>query len=191
MLIVREQSCLLVIDVQERLATALPERDRLLVINRIMLLIQAAQRLDVPVLVTEHIGKEADPTVPALRRLVPEDAIVGKRALACTDESALAERLDRMGRDQVVLCGAETHVCVLQSAVQLGGNKREAFVVGDAVASRLIDDHAAGIARLRQMGVQITTTDMVLFEWLRMSGTAEYDAIMEMKMRSGMEASAG
>jgi nicotinamidase-related amidase len=188
MLIAREDSSLLVIDVQERLAAALPERARLLVVNRIALLIQAARRLAVPVVLTEQIGKEPDPTVPALRRLVPQEAIVGKRALACTDETALAERLAALGRRQVILCGAETHVCVLQTAVRLRSQDREPFVVGDAVASRLADDHLAGLARLRQIGVQVTATDMALFEWLRMSGTADYDAIVAMKMRSGLEA---
>jgi nicotinamidase-related amidase len=190
MLISREDSCLLVIDVQERLAAALPERERLLTIARIALLIQAAQRLEVPVLMTEQIGKEPDPTVPALRNLVPKEAIVGKRALACTDETALAERLNTLGRKQVVLCGAETHVCVLQTAVRLQAMGRQPFVVGDAVASRLPDDHTAGLSRLRQIGVQVTTADMALFEWLRMSGTDDYDAIVALKMRSGMESTA-
>lgn len=178
---------LLVVDMQERLVSALPERDRLLIVQRVALLMQAARFLGVPTLLTAQLAKEDDPIVPAIARLVQRDAIVPKQSLSCAEEGCLIERLDACGRQQVVLCGAETHVCVLQSAVGLQLRGQQPFVVGDAVGARLPTDHEAGLARLRQLDVQIVSADMVLFEWLRRSGTREYDEIVALKMRHGLD----
>jgi nicotinamidase-related amidase len=78
------------------------------------------------------------------------------------------------GRDQIVIAGMETHVCVLQTVMELIDRGREVYVVADAVTSRSIHDKIFGLERMRDAGAKIVTRESVMFEWLRVAGTPEF-----------------
>ena len=164
MLLERQESFLLVVDVQEKLAPAVPDRDR--VVANAARLVTAAARLAVPVFMTEHCADKIGPVLPALRSLVPGDAILPKVHFAAAREPACAARFAELGRPSCVIAGLETHVCVLQSALSLKEAGYRPHVVADAVASRHAGDKEAALARLRDGGVGLVTTEMVIFEWL-------------------------
>src|SRR5215468_4771447 len=117
MLIERERSCLLVVDVQERLAPVMS--DAAMVIRQASILMQAAARLSVPVLVSEQYPQGLGRTVPELRAQAPESAFFSKISFSCSADPALGDRIGKTGRDQIVICGIEAHVCVLQTALGL------------------------------------------------------------------------
>lgn len=175
MLLRAERSFLAVIDVQERLAPAMTAPEA--AIQRCATLVQAARRLGVPILGSEQYPKGLGRTVPTLAELMPADSMVEKIHFACSDEPAWQDRLrafDEARRDQAVLCGMEAHVCVLQTALGLREKGYSVAVVADAVASRRAEDAGLALARLQQAGMTIVSTEMVVFEWLRRAGSAEF-----------------
>jgi len=172
MLIERQRSCLLVIDVQERLLPAMAEGGN--VVANAAVLIKAANRLGVPVLLSEQYPKGLGPTVAALSALVPEGPAVAKTEFSCAAAPGYLDRLRATGRDQLVLAGIEAHVCVLQTALQFRSLGYAVFVVADAVSSRKPESVGLALARMREAGAVPVTTEMVLFEWLGRAGTAEF-----------------
>ncbi len=175
MLIKAEKSCLLVIDVQAKLAPVMAAPER--AIANIAILMKAAARLDVPMLVSEQYPKGIGHTVEELAALAPEGSVMEKIHFSCMGDRGIAQRFAELGRDQTVIAGIEAHVCVLQTAIDLHGEGRHVFVVADATASRLPENHETAMERLRAAGISIVTTEMVLFEWLGRSGTPEFKEI--------------
>lgn len=172
MLIERDRSLLLMVDVQERLLPAMAEPEK--VLANCAVLLKGGSRLGLPMLVSEQYPKGLGPTVGDLRALVPEGALCDKLSFSCTDDPGLRARLAAAGRDQIVICGIEAHVCVLQTALGAKAAGLSPVVVGDATASRRPDSRQAALDRLRDNGIEIATTEMVLFEWLGCAGTEEF-----------------
>jgi len=164
MLIEGPRSVLMVVDVQERLCPVMDDPRRVLVNGAI--LVRAARATDVPVLVTEQYPKGIGPTMVDVRDLVPADAIIEKTAFAATGEPAVTARLAALGRPQVVVCGIEAHVCVLQTCLGLKAAGHEVAMVADACSSRRPANAVAAEKRLAAAGVAVMTTEMALFEWL-------------------------
>ena len=172
MLIARDRSFLLVVDVQERLLPTMADPDSVQANGAILL--KAALRLGVPILGSEQYPKGLGPTVPVLRALMPEAAILAKTAFSCASDPALRARIAGFGRPQAVICGIETHVCVLQTALDLTARGHRCFVVRDACSSRKPVSIDAAVARLQLADVTIVTTEMVLFEWLQDAAAPEF-----------------
>jgi nicotinamidase-related amidase len=168
----RDRSCLLVVDVQERLAPAMS--DPVPVLRNAGILLQAARRLDVPVVVSEQYPKGLGATLPELKALAPADSILGKVSFSCAGDAGLRRRFEELARPQIVVCGMEAHVCVLQSAFGLKESGFAPFVVADAVASRVEASRDAALARMRTAGIDVVTTEMVVFEWLGCAATDEF-----------------
>ena len=164
MLLDRQTCFLLVVDVQERLAPAVLERER--VVANAVRLVEAAKRLKVPVLMTEHCAAKIGPVLPELRDRVAEDAILPKVHFAAAREPACAARFSELRRSLCVIAGMETHVCVLQTAISLKQAGYHPHVVSDAVSSRRMADKEAALERLRDNAIGLVTTEMVIFEWL-------------------------
>jgi nicotinamidase-related amidase len=160
----RQNCFLLVVDVQERLAPAVLERDQ--VVANAVRLVEAAKRLKVPVLMTEHCADKIGPVLPELRDRVPADAILRKVHFAAAREPACAARFSELRRSLCVIAGMETHVCVLQTAISLKEAGYHPHVVSDAVSSRRTVDKETALERLRDNAICLVTTEMVIFEWL-------------------------
>lgn len=145
------------------------------------ILIRSAERLGIPITVTEQYPKGLGRTVPDVADRLPDSAaILPKTAFSGAGEPAIAAHLARLraeDRDQAILCGAEAHVCVLQTALGLRAEGMTVFVVADAVSSRSPHSVAAAQARLVQAGCVWVTTEMVVFEWLERAGTEEFRAL--------------
>ena len=159
-------SALVVIDIQERLAAVMPSREA--VVRSTGILLEAAARLGVPVVVTEQYPKGLGATVAEVSAKVPKGSI----RLEKTAFSA-AGALELM-RPQVVLVGMEAHVCVLQTALDLAADGLEVFVAADAVCSRTEANCANALARLQNAGIVVTNSESVLFEWLRDASHPEF-----------------
>ena len=162
MLLTAERSVLLLTDLQQRLMPAIHDGDS--VIARAARLAEAALLLDVPVVATEQYPAGLGPTVERL-------AGYPRATMAKTMFSAAAEpgfgSLLPAGTREIVIAGVETHVCVLQTALDLLGSRYRVILAADATGSRDPADHRAAIDRARQHGAEVVTSEMVLFEWLR------------------------
>jgi len=175
MLLDRTRSQLLIVDVQERLLPAMD--DPAAVETGCSRLLQAARELALPLLVSEQYPKGLGPTVPGLRALVDDDAVMAKTEFSCAGNPAIMDRIAAADRQQVVIAGIEAHVCVLQTAVTLRERGFEPVVVMDASSSRRPESRQAAAERLGTNGVEMVTGEMVLFEWLRQAGTPEFKAL--------------
>jgi len=173
MLLTADRSLLFVIDFQPRLLAVMATREA--VVARTALLMRAARRLGVPLLVTEQYPAGLGATVPALAELATPGETMAKINFCCTAEPAVRAQLALMQpRRQAVLCGIEAHVCVLQSALGLLAAGWEVAVVADATSTRHAIDLDHGLRRLAAAGVSILTSEMVVFEWLGRAATPEF-----------------
>ena len=178
MMVERDDSLLLVVDVQQRLAPAISGRDE--AVAAIEKLVKVARRLDVPVLATEQYPKGLGPTIEPIASLLPNDARVEKLHFNASRESTLQERLQRHGRRQILLCGMEAHICVAQTALGLRELGYEVFMIADAVGSRRQENRLAALDRLSAEGVRQVTSEMVLFEWLGRSDDPAFKDMLEL-----------
>lgn len=169
MLIKSTDSYLLIIDVQEKLIGAMSEPQ--LVLDNCAWLIQLAQTLNIPLLVSEQYPRGLGTTVSSLKSLFNEDVVMEKVHFSCVAEDECKTRLEKIERKQVIIAGIESHVCVLQTAMGLLEMGQEVFIVANAVSSRQVSDKELALARLRSAGVHIVSKEMVFFEWLHQAAT--------------------
>ncbi len=180
MLIAREHSMLLVVDMQTRLLPAIDQGEA--VIESVSWLVRAAAHLSVPVQATEQYPQGLGPTDPSIAGLLPAQPIAGKVDFSCAAGRCFEGQVAPT-RQQIVICGIEAHVCVLQTAIELRGLGRDVFLVADAVGSRKPVDRALAIERLRHSGVHIVSTEMVAFEWLRRAASEEFRSFSKAFLR--------
>jgi nicotinamidase-related amidase len=170
----RRRSRLVLIDLQERLLGAIPDAER--VVETVAFLGAAARLFDVPIDATEQYPAGLGPTVAALAHLAGRT--VEKRRFSGVEALGLTGAMDQPEpRDQVVLIGVETHVCVLQTAYDLLTLGYRVWVLTDGVASRHADDYTQGLARLRDQGVMLTTAEAAAFEWCETADDPQFKAL--------------
>ena len=162
MLIDPAQATLLVVDIQEKLIGSMSDPDGMLARTRWLL--AACTDLALPMVISEQYPKGLGPTVAALTAVAPQAEVVEKLHFSCVAGECLPASL--LARQQVIVCGMETHVCVLQTVMDLLALGKTVFVVEDACDSRRAENKQLGLARMRHAGAQIVTREMVLFEVL-------------------------
>ena len=167
------RTALWVIDLQEKFYPHIPSADA--VLRQIHRLIEASKLLGIPAAATVQYPKGLGPLVASLRKEFPApEEKLEFSAAGCRDA---LDRWIRSGRDQIVVVGIETHVCVQQTVLDLIAEGLRPFVVAEAVAARHGRDHEVAIDRMRDCGATITTVESVLFEWLGTADRPEFKAI--------------
>ena len=170
-LLVRDRAALVVVDVQEAFR---PYASFAGVAESCAKLLQGARILGLPSMVTEQYPK-------GLGHTAPELGLQDERPIEKTVFSAArAERFDLAGREQALVCGIETHVCVSQTVHDLLAAGIEVHVPADAVGSRHELDHARGLERLERAGAVVSTVEAALFELLERAGTPEFKAVQKL-----------
>lgn len=174
-------SQLLIIDVQERLAGTMDADQLQTLVRNTNILIEAATALDVPILRTEQYPKGLGPTLPDIATCLPAGQhAVEKTCFSCCGASGLEPAMSDVTRKQMILTGMETHICVLQTAIDLRQRGFTVFVVADAVCSRRQHHYQLGLERMQQAGVIISTTESVLFEWLRDASHPQFKSLSKL-----------
>ena len=164
----QHDSLLLIIDVQERLSSAMRKKPFKRLKTNAKKLIKSATELDVPIFHTEQYPKGLGATVKSLnKRLTAPQHYSEKTTFSCCGESSFQTAVQKTHKRQIIICGMESHVCVLQTAMELQAQHYEVYVVEDAITARHKQCHRNAIERMRQQGIIITNTESVLFEWLR------------------------
>jgi nicotinamidase-related amidase len=173
----KEDAALLIIDVQERLAPAMKQGDR--VIKNCQHLIELAKMIDIPIILTEQYPKGLGRTVPELQSVLPQYKPTEKTAFNCCGEPACLAQIRNLGRKKIIVIGMETHVCVLQTVTSLLKGGFIPHVVQDAVCSRTEENWKMGIEFMRDAGAVISGTETVLFQLLKVAGTEEFKKISQ------------
>ena len=165
-----ENTCLVVIDLQERLVPALSGNEELL--KRCAAIIKGMKLLDVPVLVTQQYTKGLGPTVPQIAEALGDFEPIEKVTFSCLAEKKFRNELIEVDKDYIVVIGAEAHICVQQTVLDmLDKEHHNVYLVADCVGSRSETDKNYAIRRIESYGAVVTTLESVLFELLH---TAEH-----------------
>ncbi len=171
----KENTVLLIVDIQEKLAVVMKERDK--VVKNNLHLIELAKMIDLPVMVTEQYPKGLGTTVTELREAIPSYRPVEKMTFDCCGQPTFLDELKDHKRKNVVLTGMETHICVLQTCIGLLGGGINVHLVQDAVCSRTKENWKTGVEFMRDAGAVVTSTETVLFQLLKVAGTEEFKKI--------------
>ena len=175
-----EQSILLVIDVQERLSTAMEQGELHRVVKNSGILLESAQALTVPVVVTEQYVKGLGPTLEVLKEKMEGATFFEKISFSCCGNEDFMSQLRKSGRRQVVVCGMETHVCVLQTVLDLLQEGFVVHIVKDAVMSRSSANRDTAIEAMVLAGAVPTSTESVAFQWLKVAGTDVFKQVSKL-----------
>jgi nicotinamidase-related amidase len=180
--LVPASSLLLVVDVQERLAAAMPKESLERLVKSACLLLEAAAILGVPVIASEQYPKGLGPTLPEIGQLLVTRGIspIDKLDFDAASEPRISSELGRAAPRSVVLVGMEAHVCVFQTARELVRRGYAVHVVSDAVASRTEDNRKAGLALAERAGAVLTVAETVVFDWVARAGTPSFRAISKL-----------
>lgn len=173
-----DRCALVVVDIQEKLLPPIHEKERLL--RNASLLIRLAKILDLPVLVTTQYARGLGGVVREIAELLPESARMDKTEFSCfgSDEFCGAMKALPGKRNTVLLCGMETHICVMQTGLAALNRGYLVHVASDAVGSRSEWNWNVGLERLRDAGAVISSTEMMMYELLRGSGTPAFKQLL-------------
>jgi nicotinamidase-related amidase len=172
-LIAREDSVLVVIDVQEKLMPVIAEKEK--VTDNVVRLLKFAQIISLPLILTEQ--EKLGNTVPLVSEAAQRLSPIRKLDFNCFGCQEFVDQVRRFGRKTLILAGVESHICVAQTALAAVPDYA-VHVVSDATSSRSRDNWNVALERMRQAGVVITSTEMVIYELLCRAGTDEFRAVL-------------
>ncbi len=165
----RDDALLVVIDMQERLLPVVAGKER--VVDNALKLIKFSHIVGLPILLTEQ--QNLGETTPELRKELKDIEPVIKLEFDCFESPAFTDRLEQLKRNTLIIIGIEAHICVAQTALHALSHYK-VQVVSDGVSSRSTQNWEVAIQRMRQAGVIVTSTEMVIYELLGKAGTAEF-----------------
>ncbi len=172
----REDSLLLLIDIQQAMLKAIDGWKE--TVRRVNQLIQSANLLGIPILVTEHYKKGLGGTIGQVTEELKEATFFQKEYFSACLEDDFINTVRNFGRRQIIVAGMETHVCVLQTGLDLIGSGYRLQLVKNAVASRYQEDWETAINLFRDAGAVITTAEIVIFQWTCRSNTDDFRQIL-------------
>jgi nicotinamidase-related amidase len=178
MRIQKDESALVVVDIQERLFPHIHNNEAL--VQKCRTLIQGMQLLKVPVYVTEQYSKGLGKTISSIQEVLTHFDPIEKMAFSCCGEAEFNLKIEEHYKENVILCGIETHVCVLQTAIDLHAAGHRPIVVADAVSSRNKYDKKMALQRLQTEGIRVATVESILFELCKVSGSDTFKAISQL-----------
>lgn len=172
-----DNTTLIVIDVQNKLARAMHEKNMLH--ENLQKLIKGMQVLGIPIVLTEQNPEGLGPTIPEIANLLSNVQPIPKLCFSCCDDKRFVQKLQALNRKQVLIAGIETHVCVYQTAIALLSLGYEVQIVADAVSSRTAGNKEIGLEKMRGEGAKLTTTETALFELLKVAEGAKFREILK------------
>jgi nicotinamidase-related amidase len=178
MRITKEKTTGLVIDIQERLFPVMWGKEKFL--KNCQILIQGLNELGVPIIVTQQYSKGLGETVDGIKSVLPEFKSIEKREFSCCDEPSVNLNLAELQTKNVIICGIESHVCVLQTSIDLKEAGLNPVVVMDCVSSRTPESIELAKERFRFEGIMMTSVESILFELTRSSAAPEFRAISKL-----------
>jgi nicotinamidase-related amidase len=170
-----DRAVLVVIDIQEKFQDLIHGMNE--VAARSRRLIEFCDALEIPVLVTEHYPRGLGETVTPVRDAFKDFDPIEKIHFSCGGSPEFNRALEKTGRDQVILCGIESHVCVYQTAGDLLRAGKQVVAAADAISSCSAANRQLGLDAMRDLGVQILGAQMVMFEILRVAGTERFKKV--------------
>jgi len=171
----RDDTVLLMIDMQEKLLPVMQHSES--VLSKVSTLLKAANILSIPIFYTEQYPKGLGSTAASLLTDLTNAKRFEKMTFSCCGSDTFLDALGEIGRDQVLICGIESHVCVSQTALDLLDEGAQVHVAVDACSSRSADCYQNALSRMSREGVILTNAESAVFEMLHVAGTDEFKQI--------------
>ena len=173
-----EQCALIVVDIQQKLLPPIFHKETL--VKNSQLLVRLAKVLSIPIMMTTQYSRGLGATVPEVASLLPEVTAIDKLEFGCFGSDVFRSGLRALpgNRNTLLLCGMETHICVMQTALGALNDGYLVHVASDAVSSRSEWNWRIGLDRMREAGAVISSTEMMMYELLRCSGTAQFKEML-------------
>lgn len=178
MRITKENTIGLIIDIQERLFPVMWEKEKLL--NNCKILISGLAELQIPLIITQQYTKGLGETIADIKSAVPSFEYLEKSDFSCCDEPTVLEKLKSLNAKNIIICGIESHVCVLQTAIDLKDAGLNPIIAMDCVSSRNIENIELAKERFRHEKIMMTSYESILFELTRSSASKEFKAISKL-----------
>lgn len=178
MRISKENTVGLIIDLQERLFPVMSNKETLL--KNCQILTEGLNILNIPTIVSQQYSKGLGETLPEIKSLIPDFNPIEKTDFSCFDVPEIVEKLKELNTKNIIICGIESHVCVLQTAVDLKAAGLNPIVVMDCVSSRSEDNYELAKERFRLEDIMMTSYESILFELTRSAGAPEFRAISKL-----------
>ncbi|MFN4033560.1 MAG: isochorismatase family protein [Fimbriimonadales bacterium] len=175
-LLSREQSVLVVVDLQETLLRTIKVGEE--IANNIILLVKVAQALEVPTMYTTQNAGKLGGVIPELETFVGDTPVIDKLCFSCAGSDAFMKQLQSLSRTQVVLTGIEAHICIMQTALDLVKAGYTVHTPFDAIASRHKRDWKYALLRLSHSSVIVSSVESVIYEWLQEAGTEQFRSVL-------------
>lgn len=170
-----ENTVLVIIDVQEKLARTMNDLER--TVKNMQTFIRGIQVFNIPIILNEQYPQGLGKTIPEIAQLLPEIQPLPKVHFSCCDNEHFVKALKETGRKQVLITGIETHVCVYQTVIDLLNANYEVYVVSDTITSRIPENKTIGLNLMSSKGAVITSSETVLFELLKIAQGDNFKAI--------------
>lgn len=161
----REDSALIIIDVQEKLFPYV--LDQLNLQKKIEMLAKTAGLLKLPMILTEHYPKGLGRTIPAIANLINSAVKIEKTSFGCCGDNGFNDALKKSGKQKLIISGIEAHICVAQTAIGLKNKGFDVYLAADAISSRDRFDMQVAIERMRRQGIVVTTAEAVMYELMQ------------------------
>ena len=173
----QDDTLLVVLDMQEPFLKAIYEREQL--VSNVSTLIQSLKILRIQIVPTQQNTEKMGHTILEIKQKLPSLCMpYDKLTFSAWGDSTFVSELHRSGKKQIILCGVEAHICVCQTALDILANGFQVHVIADAVSSRTKSNWEAGLNKMEQNGVYISTTEMAIYELLGEAGTSEFKEIL-------------
>jgi nicotinamidase-related amidase len=174
----KENTIAIVVDVQEKLLPHMFNNDEILA--NCLKMVNGLRAMNVPIVVTQQYTKGLGNTIDEISTAIENFSFIEKLTFSCYREPSFIKVLNRSGKRNVIIMGIESHVCVLQTALDLLYNNFNPIVVTDAIGSRKQNDMKITLWRMRDVGCVMTTTESILFELCIQAGTEEFKTISKL-----------
>ena len=170
----RKKTVFVLVDIQDKFIPVIKDIEK--IISNSNILVKASEILNIPLIVTEQYPKGLGRTYEKIS-LPSKKYPIEKVSFSCFDSDEFVKKIKELKVDSIVLFGIEAHVCILKTALDALKNNLEVHVVADAISSRTAENKSIAIERMRQSGVFIVSTEMILFQLLDKAGTEEFKLI--------------
>lgn len=173
-----DRCALLVIDIQQKLLPPIFQREQL--VRNAQLLVRAARIMKIPVLISTQYAKGLGSTTPEIASLLPQTEAIDKTLFSCFGSDAFCAAIERLpgNRNNLLLCGMESHICVAQTALAALRGGSVVHVASDAVGSRTEWNWKVGLDRMRAAGAVISSTEMMIYELMQSSSSAAFKELL-------------
>lgn len=168
---------LVLVDIQGKLATLMHNKQEFF--DNLARLIKGAKVLEIPIIWNEQLPEKLGRTVPEIKEHLEGLSPLEKNTFSCCGNPDFMERLRSTRREQILLAGMETHVCVYQTALDLLPEGYEINLVTDAVSSRTLDNKLVALQAMKELGARLTTVEMALFEMLQVAEGEKFKKMIE------------